>query len=134
MRTTGISAGAPERLFEVVRPLVSGQRAFGASSQQGQGNVTITVAPAGPCYAFVMAQVDTWGYAGGEATLSIEAPEGLSQVAYHEGRMIRGDQIRRPLLSWGVWSGLVGGSDYAFAVSGSNLGTVPPIDAMAICI
>ena len=128
MRTTGISAADPVQLFDVVNPLVAGQRALG-----GVGSVTVS--PAGRCSVYVMVQADTWGLAGASVSLPITAPEGLTRVAYHQGTMARGDTLHRPLLSWGVWSGLEAGQEYEFsATPTTSLGNAASLDMVAICI
>lgn len=64
-----------------------------------------------------------WGYGGGEATLSISTPEGLSSMCAVKGNIYGGNTVGRSLHAFGAFSGAKGGETYTFACSLGNSGT-----------
>lgn len=66
-----------------------------------------------------------WGYGGGEATLSISTPAGLSSMCAVAGHIYGGDTVGRSLHAFGAFSGAKGGKTYTFAcsINGSGTGT-----------
>lgn len=63
-----------------------------------------------------------WGYNGGEATLSISTPEGLSSMCAVTGHIYGGNTTGRTLHAFGAFSGAKEGGTYTFMCSLTNSG------------
>jgi len=83
---------------------------------EAHGNSTITIVPPRDCTLDVCLAFDsTWGWAGNLTHLSINAPAGLTKVAYYTGALLGGDTVGRLLNARLVVSGARAGTSYTFS-------------------
>ena len=85
---------------------------------------SIIVSPPRDCTIEVEAWFeDQWGYQGGDVYLSVELPQGLTELARVDGRIYGGNIVGRTLHAFLACSGATNGQSYNFAVSLTGSGT-----------
>ena len=96
---------------------------------------SIIVSPPRDCTIEVEAWFeDQWGYQGGDAYLSVELPQGLTELARVDGHIYGGNTVGRTLHAFLACSGATNGQSYNFAVSLTGSGTSGSKHIVARCL
>lgn len=83
---------------------------------------SISITPANDCYIVVFGECDTWGYAGGTTTVSVNCTSGGATVVKQmNGTTVGHDTTAVPVIAIGVFRGEANKA-YTFGIGRNNSG------------